>query len=85
MSSLSLLLDVVLSAALLGLADIVLLLVLGLPNAVPSQTGEGISSGTGGAIGYARGEVGYLSLGLLLLALEVLLTSGLLEVLCVTR
>lgn len=79
--SLSLLLDVSLSAALLSLASVVLLLVLGLSTLVASYTSDGAADSTGDTVGDARAQVGELTLGLLLLALEVLLTAGGLEVL----
>jgi len=80
-TSIGLLLDVVLSTALLRLADIVLPLVLRLLRAVARHAGDGVAERTRGAIRQARAEVLQLPAGLLLLALEVLLAAGLLEVL----
>lgn len=73
--SLSLLLDVVLGTALLGLAGVVLLLVLGLGARVTRDAGDGAAHGAGDAVCDARAEVRELALGLLLLALEVLLAA----------
>lgn len=73
--SLGLLLDRSLSAALLGLAGVVLLLILGLGGLVARQAGDGTTKGASDAIGGAGAKVGELAFGLLLLTLEVLLTS----------
>lgn len=80
--SLSLLLNVVLGTALLGLASVVLLLVLGLGGRVASDAGDGATHSSGDAICDARAEVRQLALGLLLLALEVLLATLGLQRLC---
>ena len=70
-----------LSTALLGLADVVLLLVLRLLSAVARHAGDSVADSTGGAVGQAGAKVLQLTAGLLFLALEVLLAAGLLEVL----
>lgn len=72
---LSLLLDVVLGTALLGLAGVVLLLVLSLGGRVAHDAGDSTAHGAGDAVCDARAEVRELALGLLLLALEVLLAA----------
>lgn len=73
--SIGLLLDVVLGTALLGLAGVVLLLVLGLGGRVAGDTGDGAAHGTRDAVCDAGAEVRELALGLLLLALEVLVSA----------
>lgn len=78
---LSLLLDVMLSTALLGLTLIVLLLVLSLGSLVTGQTSNGTTDGTSGPVRRTRAEITELATSLLLLTLVVLLTSLLLEVL----
>ena len=70
-----------LSTALLRLTDVVLPLVLRLLRAIARHASYGIAERTRGAIRQARAEVLQLPTGLLLLALEVLLAAGLLEVL----
>jgi hypothetical protein len=79
--SIGLLLDVVLRATLLRLANVMLLLVLGLLAAVARHASDSVAEGAGGAVRQARREIAELSASLLLLALEVLLTAGLLKVL----
>lgn len=64
-----------LGTALLGLAGVVLLLVLGLGARVTRDAGDGAAHGAGDAVCDARAEVRELALGLLLLALEVLLAA----------
>lgn len=80
--SLGLLLDVVLGTALLGLAGVVLLLVLGLGGRVAGDTSDGAAHGSGDTVCDAGAKVGQLALGLLLLALEVLLATRGLQGLC---
>jgi hypothetical protein len=77
--SFGLLLKVVLDTALLGLALGVLLVVDSLLVGIASQAGNGTTDGALDAVANARAEVVELALGLLLLALEVLLTASLLE------
>ena len=77
--SLCLLLDVVLSSALLRLARVVLLLILELSIAIARETGHGAADRPGQAVAHATSEVVELALGLLLLALEVLVATGLLQ------
>lgn len=76
---LALLLDVVLGATLLRLALIVQLLVVLLTCPVSSKTGDGATNSSLDTLSHAVAVVVYLALGLLLLALEVLLTSRLLQ------
>lgn len=64
-----------LSTALLRLAGVVLLLVLGLGSRVAGDAGDGAAHGARHAVCDAGAEVRELSLGLLLLALEVLLAA----------
>ena len=73
--SFGLLLDVVLGAALLSLADIVLVLILGLGRLVTGDTGEGAAGGADDAVGNTAREVGNLTLSLLLPTLKVLLAA----------
>lgn len=72
---LGLLLDVVLGAALLGLAGVVLLLVLGLGGRVARDSRDGAAHGSRDAVRDAGAQVRELPLGLLLLALEVLVAA----------
>ena len=81
MLSISLLLDVVLGTTLLSLAGIVLLLVLGLRTGISRQAGDTSTDGTRHAISNAGAKVVELTLGLLLLSLEVLLATALLQAL----
>ncbi len=67
------------NAALLGLANIVLLLVLGLLGGVAGQAGSSTAQGSRDAIRDARGVVVHLATGLLLAARGILVTAGLLE------
>jgi hypothetical protein len=78
---LGLLEDVVLSTALLGLALVVLALVLVLGTLVAGQASHGAADGTGDTVANAAGVVVDLALGLLLLTLEVLLATSLLQAL----
>lgn len=82
LTSLGLLLDIVLGPALLCLASIVLVLVLGLLGTVAHQTCGGGPKRPGDAIASPRGIVTELAAGFLLLASQVLLTAGLLQALC---
>lgn len=68
-----------LRTTLLGLALIVLLLVVGLGRLVARQAGNGTADGTSSPVRDARPQVAELAASLLLLALEVLLATGLLE------
>lgn len=68
-----------LSTTLLGLAGVVLLLVLSLSSRVAGDTGDSAAHGSRDAVCDAGTEVVELSLGLLLLALEVLLAALALE------
>jgi hypothetical protein len=77
--SLSLLLDIVLGAALLRLASVVLVLELGLLGTVACEAGNSTAQGSRDAVGHARGIVVQLARSLLLLARKVLLTAGLLQ------
>jgi hypothetical protein len=77
--SVGLFLDVVLGAALQGLAGVVLLLIFCLGSRVARQASGGVADGASDTVRDARAEIVELALGLLLLALEVLLTTGLLE------
>lgn len=77
--SLSLLLKVMLDTALSGLALGVQLVVVGLALLVAGDVGNGAADGALDAITDARTKVVELTLGLLLLALEVLLTAGVLQ------
>jgi hypothetical protein len=70
-----------LGTALQRLAGIVLCVILGLLGAVANKTGSGTTEGASGPIAETRGEVINLTGSLLALALGVLLTSGLLQVL----
>ena len=70
-----------LRAALLCLASIVLLIVLGLGTGVAGQASDSAADSAGDAVANARGEIVKLALGLLLLALKVLFAALLLEVL----
>ena len=79
--NLGLLLNVVLSTPLLRLAGVMLMLILGLLGAVSRQACDSTSDGACNPISCPRGEVANLATSLLLLSLEVLLTSGLLQVL----
>ena len=74
-----LLLDVVLGAALLRLAEVVLPLELLLLRAVAGEAGHGAADGALEAVAGAADEVVGLALGLLLLAIQVLLAAGLLQ------
>ena len=80
-SGLGLLLDVVLGAALLRLARVMLVLILGLLGTVARQPSHGPSDGARDAVRRARGVVVELAACLLLLALEILATTRLLKVL----
>jgi len=80
-SGISLLVDVMLGTTLLGLADVVLVLVLRLLSAVTSHARDSVAERALGAVRQAGGEVVELAASLLLLALAVLLPTGLLEVL----
>lgn len=64
-----------LGAALLGLAGVVLLLVLGLGGRVARDPRDGAAHGARDAVRDAGAQVRELSLGLLLLALEVLVAA----------
>lgn len=64
-----------LGTALLGLAGVVLLLVLGLSSRVAGDTGDGAAHRSRDAVRDSRAEVRELALGLLLLALEVLVAA----------
>lgn len=68
-----------LGTTLLSLADIVLLLVLGPSRGVTSDAGESTADSARNTVSNAGAEVVQLALGLLLLALEVLLATGLLQ------
>lgn len=83
-ASLRLLLDIGLSTALLCLAGVVLLLVLGLSGLVARDASDSSADGAADAVGGAGAEVGELALGLLLLTLEVLLAARVLERLVAT-
>lgn len=76
---LSLLDDVVLGTTLLGLALGTHLLVVSLTVLVTSNARDGASDGALSSVGDAGAVVAKLTLGLLLLALEVLLAAGCLE------
>lgn len=78
---LSLLLDIMLRPALLGLANIMLSLVLGLLLAVADERGRSAAELAREAVLGALAEVLDLAAGLLLLAFAVFLTAGLLELL----
>ncbi len=78
-ASLALLLDVMLSTALLSLALSPHLIVVCLALLIASEASDGTTDGTLGTVGDTRAKVAKLALGLLLLALKVLLTAGLLE------
>jgi hypothetical protein len=69
----------VLNATLLGLALSTHLLVVGLAGVVASEARNGATDGTLGTAGDTVAEIAELTLGLLLLALEVLLTTSGLE------
>lgn len=75
---LRLLLDVVLGATLLCLALIVQLLVVLLTFLISSEAGDGATNSSLSTVSHAVAVVVQLALCLLLLALEVLLTSSLL-------
>lgn len=77
--SLSLLLDIVLGTTLLGLALSTHLLVVSLSSLVAGQTRDSTADGTLSTVANTTTEVAELALGLLLLALEVLLTAGFLK------
>ena len=77
--SLSLLLKVVLDTALSGLALSVQLVVVGFALLVAGNVGNGTDNGALDAVADASTKVAELTLGLLLLALEVLLTAGVLQ------
>ena len=70
-----------LRTALLGLASIVLLLVLGLGSLVASDASDSAAECARHTVSYAGAKVVELTLGLLLLAFEVLLTARLLQIL----
>lgn len=71
-----------LGTTLLGLALSTELIVVSLTALVASQARDGTANGSLSTVGETRTEVAELALGLLLLALEVLLTTGCLEGLC---
>lgn len=79
--SIGLLEDVVLSTTLARLAGVVLVLILLLGGSVASHAGESSTDGAGDTVTNTLGVVVDLTLGLLLLALEILLTTGLLKTL----
>ncbi len=68
-----------LGTALRRLTGVVLPLVLGLGAGVAGDAGEGTAHGAGDTVSGARCKVVELALGLLLLARQVLLATGLLE------
>lgn len=78
---LGLLRDVVLGSTLLGLANIVLLLVVNLSGLVACDAGNGAAESARDTVSDTATQVANLALGLLLLALEVLLATGLLQAL----
>lgn len=78
---LSLLLDIMLSAALLSLAGVVHVLVVLLARLVAGQASDGTTDGALETVADARSVVVELTLGFLLLALEILLATLLLKVL----
>lgn len=80
-ASLGLLLDVGLSATLQGLASVVLLLVLSLSSLVARDASNSTTDSARDTIANAGAQVRELTAGLLLLALEVLLTACTLKVL----
>ena len=80
-ASLRLLLDIVLGTALCGLASIVHLLVLSLLGTVTRQACHSVANGTANAVRCTGSIVGELTASFLLLALEVLLPTGLLQIL----
>ena len=80
--SLRLLRDIVLGTTLPRLAGIMLMFILGLLAAVAGETSNRAANSAGDAVSHARCVVADLTLGLLLLSLEVLLATGLLQVLC---
>jgi hypothetical protein len=73
-----------LSATLAGLALVMLLLVLVLGTSVARQARHGSADTTGKTVGSTCGVVANLAVGFLLLALQVLLATGLLQTLCWT-
>ncbi len=77
-----LLLDIVLGATLLCLADIVLLAVLGRRLRVARHAGNATTDGALEAVRGARRKIVELAAGLLLLARAVLVTARILEGLC---
>lgn len=79
---LGLLLDIVLSTTLLGLALSAHLLVVSLSSLVAGQARDGTTDGALSAVSNAGAKVMKLASGFLLLALKVLLTAGLLQGLC---
>lgn len=79
--SVGLLLNISLGATLLSLASVMLLLVVGLSSLIARQASDGTANGARDTIGHARAKIGELATSLLLLTLEVLLASLLLEVL----
>lgn len=79
--SFGLLLKIVLHPALLGLASVVLVLVLGLLGTIASQAGDSATDGAGDAVSDTRAEIVELTAGLLFLTGPVLLPPGRLEVL----
>lgn len=68
-----------LSTTLLSLSGIVLILVLGLLDAITGQARDSASYGASDAVRSSRGKIVELATSLLLLALEVLFTARLLE------
>lgn len=74
-----LLLDVVLSTTLLGLANVMLLLSLELGITITSNTSDRSAHGTADSVGDTRAKVVELTLSLLALALGVLLSALALE------
>lgn len=66
-----------LGATLSGLASVVLVLVLPLSSSVAGQARDGSADSAADTVTNTPGVVAYLTLGLLLLALEVLLAASL--------
>ena len=76
---LSLLLDISLNTTLGGLAVSAHLVVVSLALIVTHDTSHGTTNDTLGAVSDAAGEIAKLALGLLLLSLEILLATGVLQ------